>query len=663
MDVTRLPEENIYKDCLYRLTSATFIHNRHVVDNSICYIVNKRAEIGEPATNLNRDAITAYYNLNDNQVYGYLDEALAAAFSALAGVTIEAGWYNAAQLLPIAGWDYAGVVNNINEDPNDSTIRLLFDTKVYIYQNDWIELTNSIVDEKLPTPERNGHFAYTVQRRDGKDAYELHLISHAINEGYENGELMYPYQIPLRENGIIKTAEPKEDLDAANKKYVDDNFAPRITTFDEEWGHNRVYYIKNPQLTEEGNIPATTETSVEIPVGKSIMVCAISNNNESDYSYIDASGNPIAPPSVYGWEGALATPTVTINETTASWEAIEGATGYNYIIGTVTAYNSSSNSFAKTYNRAYVERTNNRGVYSRYALSTVNAPKDPDPADFACDVGLDSIPMRMSNGYIMAPIIKADNKAALDKIAERGYSLDYYLMPKSYTDSYVDRLFTMGENGGLIGNGDNINTGSKGLSMGIRAKVGANQAFAFGEDIEIGENGWTSFVANKENKANHFHTFIAGRGNESGTNCQTVVGQYAEITNNYRFHVGVGSSANDRKTGFGVTTSGNAQLLGNLWINGTPTENKHATTKLYVDNQVNNINKTFKDYATTEYVDAEIDKVNKTIESNVKTITDNITAISNKIPTATTDDNGKFLMVVDGKISLVNLDIAEEGKF
>lgn len=224
-NVTELPTANINTNKIYNLFSATFIHNRHIVDNSKCYIVNSRPTIGEPATNLERNAITAYYDLSNGKVYGYLDETLAAGFSQLAGTTIVAGWYPAEQLLPIAGWSYAGIIDHIGKDPNDSTIRLLLEKRVYIYQNEWIELTNSVVEERLPTPDNNGHFAYTVQRRNGKDSYELHLISHSINDWMEGGEYVYPYQIPLRENGIIKAATPKENLDVANKKYVDDKFA------------------------------------------------------------------------------------------------------------------------------------------------------------------------------------------------------------------------------------------------------------------------------------------------------------------------------------------------------------------------------------------------------------------------------------------------------
>lgn len=822
-NVTELPTTNINTNKIYKLFSATFIHNRHVVDNSKCYIVDNKPTIGEPATNLERTAITAYYDLSDGEVYGYLDETLAYGFTQLAGTTITAGWYNAAQLLPIAGWHYDGVINKIDEDPNDSTIRLLLEQKVYTYQNEWIELTNSIIDKKLPIPERDGHFAYTVQRRDGVDVYELHLISHSINEAYKDGELMYPHQIPLRENGIIKTAEPKEDLDAANKKYVDtmvedlhkkipglptegleyelsrdgtyytcigigtvtdtdiviaseidgkpvtsigdrafedcyesltsvvigdsvtsigtcaftccrsltsvvigdsvesigdqafdgcsslasvvigdsityigssafancsslksivipdsvtsignhafywcdsltiyckykeneipegwnaewnylnyysncpvvwgfandfvevdkkltENYAPRMTKFDESWGHNRIYYIKNAQLTEEGEIPTTAELSVEVPAGKSIMVCALQDdNNESDYSYIDANGLPIEPPIEYGWEGALATPVVTINDNVASWSAVDGATHYSYLIGTPTAYNSTSNSFANTYNRVYVERTKNRGVYSRYALSSANAPVDPDPADFARNICLDSIPMRMNNGYIMSPKILATDKEALEKITERGYDLGYYLMPKSYIDSLVGMLFTLGEGGGLKHGQGAKNSGKCNLSVGVNTKASAAQASAFGDASEA--TAWTAFAINRNNKAKNAHSFVGGIGNESSRDGQTVLGRYAKPDANYNFLVGVGDSETNLLNGFGVMWDGR------VLIGKDPTAAMHAVPKHLAeewDATVLDESKSYADTKDTEVKD-EIKSYVDTKDAEIKTYVD-----------------------------------------
>ena len=191
----------------------TLIHNRSPIDNSSCYYVKDiykltAGEILPALDTANNNHINAYYNAADGKVYGYTDS----------------GWAEAAVLFSaLSEYEYAGVIKNIAEDHKDGYIRALLERKAYIYNNGWMELTNSVVYERLPDPvpiNINSHWAYTVQRRvaeDGsyKDHYELHLISHSIND-------VYPYQIPLRENGIIKTKNPVEDLDCANKKYVDD---------------------------------------------------------------------------------------------------------------------------------------------------------------------------------------------------------------------------------------------------------------------------------------------------------------------------------------------------------------------------------------------------------------------------------------------------------
>lgn len=215
-NITELPTSNINSNMIYILNTATFIHNRHPVDNSTCYIVETLPEVGEPATDVKQSFVKAYYNSSDNTVYGYLDGPLAAAFSSLAGTTIVAGWYPASQLLPLAGWSYTGVITNISDDTNDSTIRLLLGTKVYIYQNGWIELTNTDLDERFPVVTELGHWVQTVQNREGKQPEYVALpISHSANDAAK-------YQIPLREDGRIQTQRPIVSRDAANKEYVDE---------------------------------------------------------------------------------------------------------------------------------------------------------------------------------------------------------------------------------------------------------------------------------------------------------------------------------------------------------------------------------------------------------------------------------------------------------
>lgn len=224
--------------------------------------------------------------------------------------------------------------------------------------------------------------------------------------------------------------------------------------------------------------------------------------------------------------------------------------------------------FTDTYNRVYVEMSGGRGTYGRYCLTVVDAPKDPDPEDYAEGKTLDSIPMRMSNGYIMAPIIRADDVEALAKLTELGYNTDYYLMPKSYIDSYVDRLFTLGEGGGLIHGSSATNTGKCNLSVGVNTKATAAQASAIGDDVEA--SAWGAFSINRGNKARHAHSFVGGIGNFSTREGQTTLGRYAAGDGNYNFLIGVGDSTANPKNGFGVMYDGR------VLIGKDPTAPMHA---------------------------------------------------------------------------------------
>ena len=222
LDVLELPIEDINSNKFYRLTSLVLVHNRTPVENSTCHYVDTLPTTGEPCIvgSLQAPTIKAYYQVSDKKLYGYVDLTLATVFG------VPAGWYLAEQLFPAANYDYVGVITDIEDDPEDSKIRLLIHNSIYMYKDGWVELTNSELEKRLPAPSAKGHFAYTVQRREigsgYEDSYELHLISHSINEAYEDGVLKYPYQIPLREKGIIKCDKPVANDDCANKKFVID---------------------------------------------------------------------------------------------------------------------------------------------------------------------------------------------------------------------------------------------------------------------------------------------------------------------------------------------------------------------------------------------------------------------------------------------------------
>jgi hypothetical protein len=66
--------ETKLQDVLYRKLTAVFINNRNVQRVSKCYCVETLPEIGEVVTT-NMKYITAYYNIQDGVVYGYIDEA------------------------------------------------------------------------------------------------------------------------------------------------------------------------------------------------------------------------------------------------------------------------------------------------------------------------------------------------------------------------------------------------------------------------------------------------------------------------------------------------------------------------------------------------------------------------------------------------------------
>jgi hypothetical protein len=376
-----------------------------------------------------------------------------------------------------------------------------------------------------------------------------------------------------------------------------DKAVPQMTIFDEEYGHNRVYYI------DSGTPVETTDTSVIIPQGKSIIVCALSDTNESEYSYLDKDGNPTAPPKPTAWEGALTTPTVIIEGTRASWRVIEGATKYRYIIGDCVPYMSWGGSFANTYNRLYTELTNGRGTYPRHALTTDVAPRDPDPEDFAAGKRLGSVPLRQDNGYILSPVIDANDEKALAKLAEKGYNLDLYLMPKSYTDSFArkcaERYFT--DNSPVVlGKGENSVVQKGGTDTN---KVTGKLAAAFGQNNEV--SGLRGFAAGTNNNVSGTCAVAFGEGCVNTSWLGITVGRYLKALYSnqhwfgefnspvekdvmgYRiiFGVGCGTSDSNRKNALIVYSDGRAS------VGREPKLDMDVVNKKYFDDKVGDIEK------------------------------------------------------------------------
>lgn len=132
IDVVELPTENIRDDVFYRLMTASLILNQRVQNAYTCYCVESLPEVGEPATNIDQTEGNVYYTVGDGEVYGYVDDTLSAAL----GVSV--GWYPAATLFGALGYEYAGVVTNILDDPIDDKFRLLLEYITWSYKEGWV---------------------------------------------------------------------------------------------------------------------------------------------------------------------------------------------------------------------------------------------------------------------------------------------------------------------------------------------------------------------------------------------------------------------------------------------------------------------------------------------------------------------------------------------
>lgn len=212
LDVLELPRSEINENAFYRLTTVTFIHNRHVVDNSVCYCVDGLPDTGVPATD-GKQSINAYYNIQDGEMWGYLDSNLSKMFG------YPVGWYKVQNLLPAAGWSYGGIITDEKSDPMDSVIRALLKYVTYSCKDGkWTLVSDFNVSDWLYPPmiKEQGYWIYSYNNLDRKNPKpDVIFSSWQLNDEHE-------WQIPERRNGIMKCATPIDPEDCANKEYVDD---------------------------------------------------------------------------------------------------------------------------------------------------------------------------------------------------------------------------------------------------------------------------------------------------------------------------------------------------------------------------------------------------------------------------------------------------------
>jgi hypothetical protein len=131
IDVTSLPTSSIKKNSFYRLEKGVFLENQLKLSTWNCIVVDTLPTTGTVVTT-DMKTVTAYYNKADGTAYGYVNSTLATQ----AGVT--AGWYPLANLAPMFGLTFAGVITKISDDPRDSKYRLILEQELYTYDvNGW----------------------------------------------------------------------------------------------------------------------------------------------------------------------------------------------------------------------------------------------------------------------------------------------------------------------------------------------------------------------------------------------------------------------------------------------------------------------------------------------------------------------------------------------
>lgn len=126
IDVLELPEVGNEKS-FYRVLHAGWISGTDPnIDKAYC--VDRLPEVGKSITSGN---LTSYYHVEDNEVYGYIDDALSSEHG------IPVGWYPISEIAQEFNIMYGGIITDIRLRPNDSCLCLLVEYYYYTYKDKW----------------------------------------------------------------------------------------------------------------------------------------------------------------------------------------------------------------------------------------------------------------------------------------------------------------------------------------------------------------------------------------------------------------------------------------------------------------------------------------------------------------------------------------------
>ena len=136
--VTELPTENIDEDKFYLLLSGNVVFYGTEIPDSKVYCVASLPNEGEPVSNLQFTALNMYYNLSDNEPYGYINDELSAATG------LSTGWNHINLILQLVNAQCGGIIFNIEDSYTEleNTLYLFLNYTLWEFKNKWIPLTN-----------------------------------------------------------------------------------------------------------------------------------------------------------------------------------------------------------------------------------------------------------------------------------------------------------------------------------------------------------------------------------------------------------------------------------------------------------------------------------------------------------------------------------------
>jgi hypothetical protein len=211
IDVFELPNEDINKSAIYRLMQADF-----VVDNIIasttgvdwkCHCVEALPEIGDACTDAAMSFIVTYYNISDNEVYGYVNSEIGSSLG------IPEGWYQVGMLFAAVDVEYKGVIRDISEDPKDGGLRVLLSYNYFTYKDEWTKLVAAYEKSPLFDIRWDGDMS-------DKFTLDMSLVGYAqgvyftkVNDAVPSVEQVVNSNIAVRTSSVEILPVFEEDID------------------------------------------------------------------------------------------------------------------------------------------------------------------------------------------------------------------------------------------------------------------------------------------------------------------------------------------------------------------------------------------------------------------------------------------------------------------